>query len=91
MKVIDYSSIFREDLFFTDMEFKDKQEILEFMTDAMVEKGYINQEIKQSIFKREEMSTTELGSLVAIPMHCLTICRSGGFRHGPEKTGHLGK
>ena len=49
------------------MEFKDKQEILEFMTDAMVEKGYINQEIKQSIFKREEMSTTELGSLVAIP------------------------
>lgn len=67
MKVIDYSSIFREDLFFTDMEFKDKQEILEFMTDAMVEKGYINQEIKQSIFKREEMSTTELGSLVAIP------------------------
>ena len=67
MKVIDYSSIFPEDLFFTDMEFKDKQEILEFMTDAMVEKGYINQEIKQSIFKREEMSTTELGSLVAIP------------------------
>lgn len=67
MKMIDYSSIFRKELFFTDMEFKDKQEILEFMTNAMVEKGYINGKIKKSIFKREEMATTELGSLVAIP------------------------
>ena len=41
------------------------------MTDKMLENGYISEVVKESIFKREEMATTELGGLVAIP-HALS-------------------
>ena len=42
-------------------------QVLEYITGIMQEKGYISESVKQSVFKREEMATTELGSLVAIP------------------------
>ena len=42
-------------------------EAMEYVTGIMEQKGYITESVKQSIFKREEMATTELGSLVAIP------------------------
>lgn len=66
-KRIDYKDIFREELFFENQDVKDKQEAMEYITNVMLEKGYITEDVKQSIFKREEMATTELGSLVAIP------------------------
>lgn len=64
---IDYKEIFKPELFFCNVDFKDKNSVLEFMTDKMLENGYISEAVKESIFKREEMATTELGGLVAIP------------------------
>lgn len=64
---IDYRKIFRKELFFYDVEFKNKEEILEHMTREMQVRGLISEEGSQSVFKREEMSTTELGNMVAIP------------------------
>ncbi|MDD4371153.1 MAG: BglG family transcription antiterminator [Anaerostipes sp.] len=64
---VDYHRIFRKELFFKNMEFKTKQEILDYMTSIVKEKGFISEGVRQSIYKREEMATTELGSLVAIP------------------------
>lgn len=64
---VDYRKIFRKDLFFTEKDFKNKKQVLEYITGIMQEKGYISESVKQSVFKREEMATTELGSLVAIP------------------------
>ena len=49
------------------MEFKNKEEILEHMTREMQIRGLISKEGSKSVFKREEMSTTELGNMVAIP------------------------
>ena len=37
------------------------------MANAMMKKGYIDEAVKASIFKREEISTTEMGGLIAIP------------------------
>ena len=68
---IDYKQIFKPELFFYNIDFKDKNSVLEFMTDKMLENGYISEVVKESIFKREEMATTELGGLVAIP-HALS-------------------
>ena len=64
---INYRGFFPEELFFPEADFREKMEVLEFMTETMKAKEYITESVKQSIFKREEMATTELGSLVAIP------------------------
>lgn len=64
---IDYRRIFRKELFFYDVEFKNKEEILEYMTKEMQVRSLISEEASQSVFKREEMATTELGNMVAIP------------------------
>lgn len=64
---IDYKDIFKEELFFTNQALNSKQAVIEFMTNSMMEKGYIDAHIKQSIFKREAISTTEMGGLIAIP------------------------
>lgn len=64
---VDYRAIFPKDLFFPEGSFRDKTEAMEYMTEIMKKKDYITESVKQSIFKREEMATTELGSLVAIP------------------------
>lgn len=62
-----FKEIFREDLYFSNVRLKTRDEVLHYITDQMVEKGYMNTKTKQTVFKREEMATTELGSLVAMP------------------------
>lgn len=66
-RTYNYRDIFRKELFFTEIDFKEKNQVLEYITNIMLDKGYISESVKQSIFKREEMATTELGGLVAIP------------------------
>ena len=66
-EAIDYTTIFRKELFFTKQQLHDKYEVIEFMANAMMKKGYIDEAVKASIFKREEISTTEMGGLIAIP------------------------
>lgn len=58
---------FREDLFFSGLKANSKMDVLEKMTDLMLKKGYIDQAGKKSVFSRELMASTELGSLIAIP------------------------
>ncbi|SEI81581.1 lichenan operon transcriptional antiterminator [Propionispira arboris] len=58
---------FRKDLFFPRLKGNSKIDVLEKLTDVMVTKGYMNQAGKKSVFDRENMSSTELGNLVAIP------------------------
>jgi len=58
---------FREDLFFAGLKANSKMDVLEKMTDLMLKKGYIDQAGKKSVFAREEMASTELGGLIAIP------------------------
>lgn len=44
-----------------------KTDVLETITNRMIELHYMNEATKQSVFRREEMATTELGSMVAMP------------------------
>ena len=37
------------------------------MTNHLIELNYITKSVKEEIFKREELATTEIGDLVAIP------------------------
>ncbi len=69
---IDFENLFVRDLFFTDIKFENKEKVLDFLTDNMVSKGYIDKSIKQSILAREKLSSTAIGNLVAIP-HALEV------------------
>lgn len=60
-------NIFREDLFLSGLSCHSRDEALHMITDYMIDKGYMNEATKQSVFRREEMATTELGSMVAMP------------------------
>lgn len=60
-------NLFKEDLFFVDLDLEDKNEIIEYLSKAIYEKGYIDYEVANSFKKREELSSTEIGNKVAIP------------------------
>lgn len=56
-----------EHLFFPHIECESKQQVLEFMTQRLRLSGNITPKICNRIFERERISSTEIGSLVAIP------------------------
>ncbi|ASN04295.1 BglG family transcription antiterminator [Virgibacillus necropolis] len=61
------SQFIKEDLFFQSLTITTKHEALQFLTEKMIDKGYINDKIKQSILARENISSTAIGNMVAIP------------------------
>lgn len=58
---------FREDCFYQGLQFKNKWEVIEFLTRQSIEKGLMDEDDKASVIEREEASSTEIGNLVAIP------------------------
>lgn len=58
---------FSEDNFYINLNFKTKEECIDFLTDKAVSKGLMSKESKQSVFERERMSSTAIGDLAAIP------------------------
>lgn len=63
-------NLMSDDLFFINIEASSKEEVIEIMTKTMIERDIITKETKEQILKREEMSSTEITNLVAIP-HCI--------------------
>lgn len=61
-----------EELFFVDQNFKNKEEILNFMLDVMVSKRHLTELDKKNFYKRENISSTEIGNQIAIP-HAIDI------------------
>ena len=64
---IELKSLFNSSTFFIDLDFNTKEEVIEFMSNKLVEKNYIDLQMKKSYFDREKIATTEIGNLVAIP------------------------
>lgn len=64
---LELKSLFESSLFFTDLDISTKEEVIEFMSEKLVEKNYIDIQMKKSYFEREKIATTEIGNLVAIP------------------------
>lgn len=64
---INLSDIFESDLFFTDLDFSDKYDVINYMSQKLLDKDYIDEEMKNSYIDREKIATTEIGNMVAIP------------------------
>ncbi|WP_438572188.1 BglG family transcription antiterminator [Clostridium sp.] len=62
-----FISRFKEELFFKNISVSTKEDILNYITDEIIKKGYANERFKENIFKREALASTEIGDLVAIP------------------------
>ncbi|WAA09366.1 BglG family transcription antiterminator [Fervidibacillus albus] len=54
-------------LFYMNKDFHTKEEIIQFMSQQLVDLGYINQACQQSILEREKLASTEIGNMVAVP------------------------
>ena len=64
---VNIKDFFERDLFFNDLDLKNKEDVLDFMSDALLNKNIIDDEMKNSYFEREKIATTEIGNMVAIP------------------------
>lgn len=58
---------FKKELFFKDVEASTRDELLEKITKDLIDKEYITKDVKNEIFSREKLASTEIGNLVAIP------------------------
>ena len=54
---------FREDVFYTNIIKKDKEEYLEFIGNNLIEKNLIDEKYYKSVLDREEMSSTSFGNV----------------------------
>lgn len=64
---VNLSEIFDEDLFFIDLDYNNKDDVINYMSGKLLEKNYIDEEMKNSYIEREKIATTEIGNMVAIP------------------------
>lgn len=64
---INLSEIFNKELFFTDLDFDNKFDVINYMSNILLQKDYIDEEMKKSYIDREKIATTEIGNMVAIP------------------------
>lgn len=62
----------QEDLFFVDTDFSTKEEIIDFLLEKMESKKYLKKEDFKYFYKREKISSTEIGNMIAIP-HAMDI------------------
>lgn len=59
--------IFKEELFIKSLDSSNKYDVLDMMTNHLIYLNYIKENVKNEIFKREELASTEIGDLVAVP------------------------
>ncbi|CEN93035.1 BglG family transcription antiterminator [Paraclostridium sordellii] len=64
---INLSEIFNKELFFADLDFDNKFDVINYMSNILLKKDYIDEEMKNSYIDREKIATTEIGNMVAIP------------------------
>lgn len=63
----DINNFFTKELFLKNVKKDTKTEVLQFVTDLMKKYKYIDKDTQKSIFERENIASTELGRLIAIP------------------------
>ncbi len=64
---INIQSLFEKELFFENIDLNTKEEVIEFMGDKLLKRGYIDKEMRSAFLCREKIATTEIGNMVAIP------------------------
>ncbi|WP_147516816.1 BglG family transcription antiterminator [Romboutsia sp. 1001713B170207_170306_H8] len=66
-KDIKVEELLDKDLFHKNLDFSTKEEVIEYMSNFLLEKNYIDIDMKNSYFEREKIATTEIGNMLAMP------------------------
>lgn len=67
-----------KDLFYSGLNFKKPDDVIEFMSDKMIQEGFAPKDFKELVFKREKISPTSFDNLIAMP-HSI---ESNGYKTG---------
>lgn len=59
-------SLFMKELFFNDIEFKDKEEAIDFITKKLIQFDYVSNDFKEAIINRKHVAPTDFNQ-IAIP------------------------
>lgn len=59
--------LFRQDLFVTDIACERPDEIIRLLCERMLDRGYVGERYQEWVLEREQLSSTAIGNLVAIP------------------------
>ncbi|MCO7124472.1 PTS sugar transporter subunit IIA [Sporolactobacillus shoreicorticis] len=60
-------SVIHEDTVFIHKDIKDKLKMIHYISEQLVQRGYVTSEFQHSIEEREKIASTDLGNGVAIP------------------------
>lgn len=60
-------SFFEEDLFATELYFKDRFEMIQYMAEQLIKKGYADAEFTEAVLEREHIASTSFDNYTAIP------------------------
>jgi mannitol/fructose-specific phosphotransferase system IIA component (Ntr-type) len=63
----DFMNLFKEDLFFKDIDANNQYEVINSLFDILKKSGRGNEQFLQAVFDRESISSTYIGNMVAIP------------------------
>lgn len=61
------------ELVFFQKEFKTRKEVIDYCCDKVIQTYHLKNEFKDEVWKREKLSSTDIGNLVAIP-HAFSMC-----------------
>lgn len=56
-----------KDLFYSGLDLKKHDDVIGFMSDKMIQKGFAPKDFKELVFKREKISPTSFDNLIAMP------------------------
>lgn len=63
---IDFHDFFEKDLFIVNNDFRNKEQVLTFLCDKLINKNYVDSTFEEKVYQRENAATTAFGN-VAIP------------------------
>lgn len=73
-----FKSLFSEERFFTDLKNQDKYDLIDEIGEKLIAQNAIDKNTLNEVIKREHVSSTKIGNLVAIP-HCVSSSQSSSL------------
>lgn len=73
-----FKSLFSEERFFTDLKNQDKYDLINEIGEKLIAQNAIDKNTLNEVIKREHVSSTKIGNLVAIP-HCVSSSQSSSL------------
>lgn len=72
-KEISCMNFFDQDLFFSGLDFENKEDIIHFLCEKAKEKGYVDENFEEYVIEREKVAPTAYGNFFSIPHPIINV------------------